>query len=212
MNGRYYLEIHNTRAHVKALYIIIAILTLIAFYAMWGWKTAPKDIRVYIPPDLRAGGVFEIGEVPTSVVYVFAHYIFQQLNTWREEGKEDYAENIYALKHYMTPRFQVNIQKDLELRAENGELSNRTRTVQELPGSGFSEDKVKVLGNGRWEVILDYDVKEQVNQVSVKETPVRYVLKIVRYNIDPEKNPWGLAIDGFALPPKRISVGAESEG
>ncbi|MBI4356572.1 MAG: TIGR03746 family integrating conjugative element protein [Gammaproteobacteria bacterium] len=208
MSGRYYLEIHQSRAHIRALYIVIALLGGLLFYAIWGWKSAPRDIRVYIPPDLRTGGVFHVGDVPTSVIYVFAHYIFQQLNTWRDNGQEDYARNIYNLKHFMTSHFQVDIQKDLQLRSEQGELRNRTRRVEELPGGGFSEEKVKILGDGRWEVVLEYDVREEVNHIPVKETRVQYVLKVVQYKVDPEKNPWGLALDGFKEPPKRM----EEEG
>lgn len=204
MKGRYFKEIHNVKAHLISLYIVIILLTGIAFYALTGWKAAPSHIRVYIPPDLRAGGVFEIGEVPTSVIYVFTHYIFQQLNTWREDGRQDYADNIFKLKSYMTPAFQIQIQSDHKLRAQLGELSNRTRRVQEIPGAAFSEGRVNVDGPGRWTVTLDYEIVERVNQVPVKITQVRYQLRIVKYNIDPEYNPWGLAIDGFAAPPQRL--------
>lgn len=204
MIGRYFREIHNVKAHLFSLYIVIVLLAGIAFYALMGWKDSPNHMRVYIPPDLRAGGVFDVGEVPTSVVYVFSHYIFQQLNTWRNDGRQDYARNIFSLKSYMTPAFQVQIQKDHKLRAQLGELSNRTRQVQELPGATFNESRVRVIGPGRWVVELDYEVKERMNQITVKRTEVRYLLRIVKYNIDPENNPWGLAIDGFAAPPKRL--------
>jgi hypothetical protein len=32
----------------------------------------------------------------------------------------------------------------------------------------------------------------------VKQTAIRYPLRVVRYPVDAEANPWGLALDGFA--------------
>ncbi len=205
MVGRYYQEIHNVKAHVISLYVVIGILSVVLILTLLGWNNAPKQIRVYIPPDLRSAGVFEVGEVPGSTVYTFAHYIFQQLNTWRDDGRTDYAKNIFDLRAYMTPGFQSLIQKDLNSRGSRGELSNRTRFVQEVAGHGFSNERLQVVSKDRWVVWLDFEVKELVNKVTVKETYIRYALKVVRYNVDPEKNPWGLAIDGFAEAPRRLT-------
>jgi hypothetical protein len=44
--------------------------------------------------------------------------------------------------------------------------------------------------------------------MDVKQTQVRYPLRVVRYDVDREKNPWGLALAGFASAPERIEVPA----
>ena len=41
---------------------------------------------------------------------------------------------------------------------------------------------------------------------TVKQTAIRYPLRVVRLSVDPETNPWGLALDGFATEgPQRLS-------
>ena len=83
---RYRLEIDNVRAHLRSLWIVIGLQGLIIL-ALWiGWSQAPKQLRVYVPPDLRSGAVLAAEEVPPANVYAFAFYIFQQLNRWPENG------------------------------------------------------------------------------------------------------------------------------
>ena len=48
----------------------------------------------------------------------------------------------------------------------------------------------------------------------VKQTDVRYPLEIVLADVDPEQNPWGLQLDGYAeegprrLKPEALNVNA----
>jgi len=42
--------------------------------------------------------------------------------------------------------------------------------------------------------------------MTVKRTRIRYPLRVVRYAVDPEANPWGLALDGFGADgPRRLT-------
>ena len=42
--------------------------------------------------------------------------------------------------------------------------------------------------------------------MEIKNVLIRYPIKVVRYNINPETNPWGLALDGFGSEgPKRLT-------
>ena len=53
---------------------------------------------------------------------------------------------------------------------------------------------------------LDLDLFESVKGMTVKKTTIRYPLRVVRFVVDPESNPWGLALDGFAAEgPRRLS-------
>jgi integrating conjugative element protein (TIGR03746 family) len=69
--------------------------------------------------------------------------------------------------------------------------------MQEIPGHGFEEQRVSVLGGDAWIVRLDLDLLESVKGMTVKRTAIRYPLRVVRYAVDLEANPWGLALDGF---------------
>ena len=69
---RYRLEIDNVRSHLRSLWAVIALQGLIIL-ALWvGWSQAPKQLRIYVPPDLRSGAVLAAEEVPAANVYAFA--------------------------------------------------------------------------------------------------------------------------------------------
>jgi integrating conjugative element protein (TIGR03746 family) len=167
---------------------------------------------VHIPPDLRAGSTQPVHEVPQPNVYAFAYYIWQQLNRWPEEGSEDYGRNIFRLAAYVTPAFRAQLTRDMEQRGRRGELTRRVRMVREAPGAGFETRRVEVVEDGQsWVVWLDLDIVESVRGMDVKQTQVRYPLRVVRYDVDREKNPWGLALAGFASAPERIEPRNEGD-
>jgi hypothetical protein len=57
-----------------------------------------------------------------------------------------------------------------------------------------------------WVVWLDLDLLESVKGMTVKKTAIRYPLRVVSLAVDPEANPWRLALDGFAGEgPRRLS-------
>ncbi|MDZ7840880.1 MAG: TIGR03746 family integrating conjugative element protein [Gammaproteobacteria bacterium] len=203
---RYRKEIDNVRAHINTLRGAIALLAVLLLLVWYGWHQAPAHLRVHIPPDIRSGAVMKADEVPPADVYAFAHYIFQQLNHWPENGDEDYGAAIYRLSPYLTPRYRAELEADLELRGRRGELAYRRRGVQELPGHGYEERRVEILDAETWVVWLDLSISEWVKGMTVKQTAVRYPLRVVRYDVDPELNPWGLALDGFTEEgPRRLS-------
>ncbi len=194
---RYRHEIDNVRAHLRSLWAVIALQVLIIAGLWLGWSQAPKDLVVHVPPDLRSGAVMGVGEVPPAQVYAFAFYIFQQLNRWPEDGAVDYGKAIVAVSPYLTPKYRAALIADLELKGRNGELAYRVRGVQEVPGHGYEERRVDLPSEGVWVVWLDLDLYESVKGMTVKKTAIRYPLRVVRYAVDLQANPWGLALDGF---------------
>ena len=62
-----------------------------------GWWSAPRDLTIHVPPDLRSGSTRKWWEVPPESVYAFTFYVFQTLNRWPTNGEEDYARNLHAL-------------------------------------------------------------------------------------------------------------------
>ncbi len=203
---RYRYEIDNVRAHLRSLWIIIGV-QLVVILALWfGWSQSPRHLTVHVPPDLRSGATQTIDEVPPANVYAFAIYIFQQLNRWSEDGARDYGNAIFRVSPYITPRYQADLIADMELKGRQGELAYRVRGVQEVPGHGYEERRVDLLASGVWVVWLDIDLFESVKGMTVKKTTIRYPLRVVRLAVDPESNPWGLALDGFAATgPRRLS-------
>ena len=202
---RYRYEIDNVRSHLRSLWAVIG-LQLMVILALWiGWMRMPSNITVHIPPDLRSGAVIALHEVPAANVYAFAFYIFQQLNRWPDDGAEDYGKAIYRIAPYLTPEFRNKLIADMEAKAKQGELAHRVRSLQPIPDHGYEERRVDILGNDAWVVWLDLELKESVKGMMIKQTAIRYPLRVVRYPVDAEANPWGLALDGFAADgPKRL--------
>ena len=107
---------------------------------------------------------------------------------------------------YVTPRYQSELLADLELKGRQGELAYRVRGVQEITGHGYEERRVDVLAPGVWVVWLDLNLVESVKGMTVKKTAIRYPLRVVSLAVDPEANPWGLALDGYATDgPRRLT-------
>jgi len=194
---RYRYEIDNVRAHLRSLWWVIGFQVLVILALWYGWSQSPKYLRVHVPPDLRSGAQLSVAEVPPANVYAFAFYIFQQLNRWPENGASDYGKAIFRLSPYLTPRYSSELIADMEHKAKRGELTYRTRGMHEVTGHGFEERRVDVLAADVWVVWLDLDLLESVKGMTVKQTTIRYPLRIVRQAIDPEANPWGLALDGY---------------
>lgn len=204
---RYRYEIDNVRAHLRSLWAVIG-LQIVVILALWfGWSQMPAKITVHVPPDLRSGAVLSINEVPPANVYAFALYIFQQLNRWPTDGAKDYGQAIFRLAPYLTPRYRAELIAEMELKAKRGELSYRVRAVQAIPGQSYDPRRVDILGAGAWVIWLDLDVTESVKGMTIKQTAIRYPLRVVRHPIDPESNPWGLALDGYSAEgPQRLTA------
>ncbi len=196
--SRYRHEIDNARAHIISLWLVIMLLAGALAYAFHGWSAAPEDITVHVPPDLSAGASLSLGEIPKPNLYAFGFYMWQQLNRWPKDGAEDYAKNLYRFAAYITPSFRADLLRDMNRRGRQGELSSRVRALFEDPDAMYEEGRVQPVADGVWIVTLDTIIEESVSGMEVKRTRIRYPLRVVRYDVDRERNPWGLALDGFA--------------
>lgn len=202
-------KVAQLEAHVATLRVGAAALCVLALVFAFGWWHAPRDLTIHIPPDLRTGSVRKWWEIPPESVYAFSFYIFQQLNRWPTNGEEDYPRTIRALSAYLTPSCRAFLESDFALRRDDGELKQRVRGIYEIPGRGYGDDpttRVKTLSASDWLVTLDVTADEYYGTELVKRAFVRYPLRVVRLDIDPEKNPFGLALDCYASPPQRIAI------
>ena len=204
--------LQQARHESRRLYVLCLVLGGLALFAGWNWRTAARDLTLHIPPDLRNGATLKVGaspEVPDTTVYTFAFYIWQQINHWQTDGGKDYGDQIYALQAFLTPTCREQLVADMNQRSGAGELARRTRAVMEIPGLGYAAERVEVQGANTWKVLVDAQVQETQGNVSVKDAYIRYPLRVVRFDVDREKNPWKLAIDCFgAERPARLDAKA----
>ncbi|WP_397458524.1 PFL_4703 family integrating conjugative element protein [Pseudomonas asplenii] len=212
--SRFKNEVMHLQAHVRTLRLGGTGLLLLSSLLAIGWWNAPRDLTIHIPPDLRSGSVRKWWEVPPATVYAFAFYIFQQLNRWPNNGENDYPRNIRALSAYLTSACLVFLEQDAARRRDSGELRQRVRGVYEIPGRGYGDNpaaRVEVASNDDWVITLDLTADEYYGTEQVKRALVRYSLKVVRHDIDPERNPFGLALDCYSQPPQRIGHAPDSD-
>ncbi|WP_017905071.1 PFL_4703 family integrating conjugative element protein [Pseudomonas asplenii] len=209
--SRFKNEVSRLHAHVTSLRIGCAVLLGTTLLAGLGWWDAPRNMTINLPPDLRSGSTRKWWEVPPESVYTFGLYIFQQLNRWPVDGEKDYPSAIHRLSPYLTPHCKFQLEQDAEKRQLAGELRNRTRGVFELPDRNYGrspELRVQIQGRDQWLLNLDLATEEFFGSERIKQTFVRYPIKVVRRDVDPQSNPFGLAIDCFDSAPKRLDSGS----
>lgn len=220
--SRYKNGLAQRDSHIMSLRVTICILCLVIGAMWYGWKSAPDNLTITNPPDLRSGSTRAWWEIEPSAVYAFAFYVFQQLNHWPTDGEVDYKRNIKALKHFFTPSCSTFLERDYENRRILGELKGRSRGVGEIPGRGYLSEfvhhkthqltpRVQIRSRDNWLTTFDLFVDEYYQGESVKRTLVRYPLNIVRADTNPELNPWGLLIDCYEGTPLRLVSNEYSE-
>ncbi len=180
--------------HIQTLRIAIGILLVIVIALWWRNGALQEARRIYIPPDLTQGMVTNFEEVPEPLVYTFAYYILQQLNRWTDDGEKDYPRQIYQLQGFLTPGCRAAMEADMNVKQGLGELRQRVRSMQEVLGQSYSRKRVEIESSNSWKVWLDVNVDESINGFPVKNVPLRYSLRVVRFDVDKEVNPWGLAL------------------
>ena len=165
-----------------------------------------QDINVHIPPELSNGVVQKAGHIPRPNVYLFTSNILQALNNWSENGETDFKRNIEAYKHYLTPGFKEQLLALYDKKNKNGELSERVRGVQELFGHEYDESKVRSLATNVWRVDVDLKIREWYRGMKIKELDLAFPVRVVRYDVNRQINPWGMALDGFIQLPQKIKA------
>jgi len=208
----YRKKVDAQQAHIVSLRIALGLVFALCLAFAYGWWTAPKDLTVHVPPDLRSGSTRKWWDIPPESVYAFSLYIFQQMNRWPTDGETDYQDNIYRLDAYLTSSCKAYLQKDYELRRNAGELRKRERGVFEIPGRGVDDQQEQHIVQhsiNDWTVNLDVTADEHYGGERVKRALARYPLRILRSDMDPERNPFGLQWDCYDGTPQRIEVADE---
>jgi len=54
-------------AHINSLRMVIGFLIALGLYMAYGWQSAPRDLTVHVPPDLRSGSTRKWWDHSTGV-------------------------------------------------------------------------------------------------------------------------------------------------
>lgn len=188
-------------SHIWSLRILCLLLLLLLCLMIIALLRYQRDIVVHLPPDINGSAVLRSGDIPPSNIYSFAFSVFQNLNHWPDDEGDNYLENITKHQCLVTPYFLRWLYADFKRKQNQGEL-NRSRGF--FPLGGYRPEYVKSLTPNTWEVILDLALREWVHNRIVKDTKLRYVLRVVRFDISKACNPWGLALDEHTQPVVRL--------
>jgi hypothetical protein len=126
-----------------------------------------------------------------------------------DERRRGLPRNLHTLSPYLTPSCQAFLRADYDYRRSTGELRQRVRGIYEIPGRGYGDDptaRVRVVSDRDWVVTLDITADEYYGAEQVKRALVRYPVKVTRVDVDPARNPFGLALDCYDGAPQRISA------
>ncbi|CBL45394.1 probable phage associated protein [gamma proteobacterium HdN1] len=164
--------------------------------AIFGWMRAQHEITVYQPPDIRLHTVSSAGYIPEETVYAFVPLIMQQLYLWDNGGDQDYENNRYRVRQFLTDKYQRTILDEIETGKLRGTLKGLQRRLQVLPSSVYSDSSVEVVGN-YWRVWIDVKITDSIKNMKVNDGVHRLAVRVVRYDINRDANPWQLAIDGI---------------
>ncbi len=200
---RYQLADANLHGHIKTLRLICTALAICLAIALFGWHYASRVQRVSLPPDLRYGSQILVNQIHPWEVYNFAGYIWQQLNRCAIDCFKDYPENLDRLSAFLTPAFRAWLEHDNSKRST--ELLGRTRYILPMVETDFNRSVIQEK-SGNWTVIMEVELKEDIGGVPVKNVQMRYFLRVVAKDVDPEFNPWGLLLDTMPRLPERIST------
>lgn len=188
---------------IKILSGCIGVLLLLCLLFFWGWKSAPSRLTLYLPPDISGGVLIKANEIPPQDVYEFAFQVFGSVNTWTNNGTTDYPTLIGAYKDYFSPSFLSWLKSDSASKASQNALDRKR--YMSLVGV-YQPSAVTAISNGSWQVNLDVEIVETVDNQVVKDVVMDYPLLINRTDLPITSNPWGLVIDGFAAQPTRIQT------
>lgn len=200
---RLWQRIDRDRRLILTLWVFIGVLLLGCLFLGYGWQQAPQKLTIFVPPDLTQGATFQANTIPKPSVYAFAFYIWQLLNTWPHDGEDDYRSRLDSLWPYVTADFKAQLEADYTRSKQSG-LLKRTRQIDAQGTTVYDAERVTQISEGVWHVDLDIRLVETLHGTALKDTVIRYPLRVVRYPTPETYNPWGLAIDGFTDTPQRI--------
>ncbi|MCX4030180.1 TIGR03746 family integrating conjugative element protein [Endozoicomonas sp. SM1973] len=185
-------------------FVVIAFLMGACGVLYYSYTEAEKTQKLSVPPNIREGGVLQVGKNYKPNIYDFAYGLFQKLHHWPNDGAKDYSSNIYRFQGYFTPECRKKLKADMNRKSLRGELKGRERIITEIEGRGYQSARVQQVSSTTWKTWIDFEVTELVNGKRIKHIYVQYPLKVVKYKIDVAKNPWQLAIDCFHDAPRQL--------
>lgn len=205
----------NAKLTILMLSGVLFLSFLVNVFCIEKLARVPKQLSIWIKPPIPASGLKATPDhIDKENVYAFTSYVWQAINYWPNDAQRDFMDNIKRFTPYITFSFKntlLNMGKHLD---DHNQLYGRSRVMFSATGERYDPEWVKYVGHGTWLVKLDVRILTKINDSkkqgfvgsSINSDVVkRYVFRVIAYGASQSKNPWGLAIDGFAIKPKVVS-------
>ncbi len=200
----------NAKLALIVSLIALALSAIINVVSIHGLISEPKQIRVFVPPQIPAEGiVLKQEQLSPTQVYSFVYYAWSLVNHWQTDGQREYPVNIEKIKPCLTISFYNLLKSDEKARDKGGELAGRMRTLTGMNDNVYDPSDVQSLSDGSWIVTMQMRLTETMSEKEgqlqvIKDVVMQYKIHVV-HDSD-AGNLWGLAIEGFAEEPVRIST------
>ena len=189
-------ELQAKKAHITTLRGVLLGLMVIIYFQYHDRSVLQAVQRIYIPPDLRKMVETRVNEPTPPTIYDFTYHMMQSVYRWRKDGATEFETNIFNYGPFFTESCRGVLDTIKNKKFAAGELAQRKRTIEEIEGRSYVEDRVEVVGtNTRWKVWLDLNIVEHIGSTEVKNIDVQWPVSVVKLNVEPDVNPWGLAVD-----------------
>ena len=201
------MKLWNKLAQDARVIAILMGVNVIQFIVILGLIICLADIPTrftfHIPPDLSNGATLKAHHIPNSYVGEFTFYIWQALNNWSNNGAQDADKNLSFYGGYLTPSFTYYLQNRYKQMHTSGELQGRVRIIRPIAGD---QPEVTQLSQSAWRVLIKVRESEYVNGILVKDKDIEFPFKVIRFNSNAQRNPFGLALDGFVSDPVLLKL------
>lgn len=175
----------------RALLIALLMIGFLGFsiYRM------PNQFVIYTAPDVSKSFVQRVGEVPNTAIYGFVRTLWESLNYCQNDCAEDYPTQLKNYLPYLTDACYLELKDHFDM---NSQLFNfRRRMLLPTENSMFSEDKIRRISSDTWYVKTEYIVRDDVQNVEIRNNLTIYPIKVIRSLKPLSVNPIGLEVDCF---------------
>ena len=210
--NKYRAQEVNLISHIQSLRIMLVAAFVICLMLVASLFWVAREHRLSLPPEIRFGSKLTTNKIEPHEAYAFGGLIYQQLYLWRNDGNEDFINNIDKYRQYLSPALHSALLNKVKKQKSEGSLAGRVRSLQ--PSDTYQPNNVIQVANDRWLVKLDFILNESLNGIKIKNNVrISEQLVIIYKDIDSNLNPWGLVLDmpqqaGRRLPPDDIALEA----
>ncbi|WP_052447982.1 DUF2895 family protein [Vibrio rotiferianus] len=178
---------------IRGLTVFVLVLLGMLGHAQYRLSLNNETFQCSVPPDLSRGGLVRVNEFYKHEVYAFAREIFQQTYRCEKDCSKEFEQNVNKYSNYYTHSYKPKLLA--KAKVDRKRNKGRVRYVSEY--GVYDDSKVDKLGNDTFLVHIDFREVEYIGTKKVRDAVVRYPLRVGKVDVDRQKNPWRLQIDGL---------------